>query len=53
LKLYERLGFVAEGRRREDTWFSIGWHDGGELGMLDREWLAKMEKWGEGNLVEG
>ncbi|KAF2267190.1 acyl-CoA N-acyltransferase [Lojkania enalia] len=38
LRLYERLGFVVEGRQREALWHEGRWWDGVEMGMLDREW---------------
>lgn len=40
-KLYERLGFVHEGRAREAMWYDGGWHDMVELGMLKREWVER------------
>lgn len=36
--LYEDMGFVLEGRRRETIWFNRGWHDELEFGMTEREW---------------
>ncbi|PNY25103.1 Uncharacterized protein TCAP_04962 [Tolypocladium capitatum] len=36
--LYQDLGFVLEGRRREVAWFNRGWHDELEFGMTEREW---------------
>lgn len=41
LRLYERLGFLPEGRMREVVWYDGGYHDMVELGMLDREWWEK------------
>jgi RimJ/RimL family protein N-acetyltransferase len=43
-KLYERLGFVHEGRRREAVWYDGAYHDTVELSMLKREW---QERYGE------
>ena len=40
-RLYERLGFVVEGRAREATWKNGGWHDIIEMGMLEEEWREK------------
>ncbi|KAL1302753.1 hypothetical protein AAFC00_003103 [Neodothiora populina] len=42
--LYQRLGFVLEGRSREAFFFEGEWYDGIELAMLDREWRAIKEK---------
>lgn len=44
LKLYERLGFVYEGREREAVWYDGGWHDLVFFGMLEGEWRARNEK---------
>ncbi|KAH7551890.1 acyl-CoA N-acyltransferase [Bipolaris maydis] len=41
IRLYERLGFVVEGREREAVWFEGAWWDSFTLGMLDREWRAR------------
>ncbi|XP_014562176.1 hypothetical protein COCVIDRAFT_84844 [Bipolaris victoriae FI3] len=41
IRLYERLGFVVEGREREAVWFEGEWWDSFTLGMLDREWYAR------------
>jgi RimJ/RimL family protein N-acetyltransferase len=38
--LYERLGFVKEGRVREAFYWEGGWHDLCFLGMLEGEWRA-------------
>ena len=38
--LYQDMGFVLEGRRRETIWFNRGWHDELEFGMTEREWEA-------------
>jgi ribosomal protein S18 acetylase RimI-like enzyme len=37
-KVYERIGFVLEGRKREGLWVNGGWHDGLMYSILDREW---------------
>ncbi|KAH8885426.1 GNAT family acetyltransferase [Thozetella sp. PMI_491] len=39
--LYEKLGFVLEGRKRSCVWFNGGWHDHLIFGMLEDEWRAK------------
>lgn len=41
--LYERLGFVMEGRSREAMFFEGAWHDTVELGMLEHEWRPRWE----------
>ena len=41
LKLYEKLGFTLEGRKRESIWFDGAWHDTILLSMLEDEWRAK------------
>lgn len=41
LRLYERLGFVPEGRTREAAWFDGAYRDMVEMGMLDREWWER------------
>lgn len=37
-RLYESIGFVREGRRRETIWMDRAWHDEVEFGMTEREW---------------
>ena len=44
LKLYDRLGFVYEGREREAVWYDGRWHDHIFFGMLEGEWWARNEK---------
>ncbi|EIW81384.1 acyl-CoA N-acyltransferase [Coniophora puteana RWD-64-598 SS2] len=39
--LYERLGFVVEGRKREALWMDNKWEDSVSMGVLRREWAAK------------
>ncbi|KAM0227125.1 hypothetical protein ACHAPO_011805 [Fusarium lateritium] len=36
--LYESIGFVHEGIRRQQIWQNRGWHDLINLGMTEREW---------------
>ncbi|KAH8676108.1 acyl-CoA N-acyltransferase [Xylariales sp. PMI_506] len=38
LKLWRKLGFVEEGRRREAIYYDHGWHDVISFGILDHEW---------------
>jgi RimJ/RimL family protein N-acetyltransferase len=38
IRLYERLGFVLEGKRREFVWFEGKWYDDYTMGMLEHEW---------------
>lgn len=44
IKLYKRLGFKEEGRKRDELWHEGRWWDGVEFGMLDREWWSLQEK---------
>jgi GNAT superfamily N-acetyltransferase len=39
VRLYQRLGFVLEGRTRECAWYNGKFHDTVEMGMLRGEWL--------------
>ncbi|KAI7088826.1 hypothetical protein KC356_g2998 [Hortaea werneckii] len=41
IRLYERLGFVLESRKREHLWFDGRYWDLIELGMLDHEWRQR------------
>ncbi|PYH40712.1 GNAT family N-acetyltransferase [Aspergillus saccharolyticus JOP 1030-1] len=41
VRLYERLGFRVEGRRREAFWHDGKWHDDLVFGMLEREWRER------------
>lgn len=43
-RLYARLGFTEEGRRRECVWWDGDWGDVVEFGMLGREWKELREK---------
>ncbi|RMZ08315.1 hypothetical protein D0860_04728 [Hortaea werneckii] len=40
-RLYERLGFVLESRKREHLWFDGRYWDLIELGMLEHEWRQR------------
>ncbi|PNP53874.1 hypothetical protein FNYG_15672 [Fusarium nygamai] len=42
--LYEKLGFVEEGRAREVIWFERKWWDMIDYGMLESEWEALRAK---------
>lgn len=41
LRLYERLGFVIEGRKREAAWHDGQYMDVVEMSMLEREWRER------------
>ncbi|MCJ1376477.1 hypothetical protein MMC20_007720 [Loxospora ochrophaea] len=43
-RLYPRLGFTFEARRREALWFDGGWHDLVEFSMLEGEWPEKRKQ---------
>lgn len=43
-KLYEKLGFVLEGRRREALWKGGRWWDSLDMGILSREWAERNGK---------
>jgi RimJ/RimL family protein N-acetyltransferase len=43
LRLYEKLGFVVEGRERECVWYDGKWYDVVTLGMLEGEWQKLVE----------
>ena len=44
LKLYERMGFVLEGRKRESLWFEGSYWDFVMFGMLEDEWREQYGK---------
>ncbi|KAI1798688.1 acyl-CoA N-acyltransferase [Daldinia bambusicola] len=44
MRLYERLGFVKEGKHREAIWFNGGWYDHVLYGMLEHEWRERQRK---------
>jgi len=46
-KLYERLGFVIEGRARGCIWYDGEWCDMVHLGMLSEEWWGRYGGRGE------
>ena len=43
MELYERLGFVLEGRQRESLWYQGGWHDYLSFSMLEGEWASRRD----------
>jgi RimJ/RimL family protein N-acetyltransferase len=43
-RLYERMGFVLEGRKREAVFFDGAWHDIIELSMLEGEWRERAKQ---------
>lgn len=43
-KLYERLGFVPEQRKREALWFRGGWSDVLGFAMLEDEWRERQRQ---------
>jgi RimJ/RimL family protein N-acetyltransferase len=47
LRLYERLGFVFEGRKREAVWYRGAWWDLVDFGLLEGEWRALVAKEGK------
>lgn len=40
-KVYQKLGFISEGRRRECLWRGGRWWDSIHMGILAHEWEAK------------
>ena len=44
IKLYKKLGFTLEGRRREFLWFDGRWHDKLNFSMLEDEWRELQNK---------
>ncbi|KAF2175115.1 acyl-CoA N-acyltransferase [Zopfia rhizophila CBS 207.26] len=44
ISLYEKLGFVHEGRYRESLWHEGRWWDGIDMGLLEHEWRAMQEQ---------
>ncbi|KXJ88407.1 acyl-CoA N-acyltransferase [Microdochium bolleyi] len=48
MHVYEKkLGFVPEGRRRQQLWYRGRWHDFVEYGMLESEWRERQESEGK------
>jgi RimJ/RimL family protein N-acetyltransferase len=43
-KVYEKLGFVTEGRERESSWYHGRWWDNILMSMLDYEWEKLRKK---------
>jgi len=50
-KLYERLGFVYEGCKRQCLWYDGGWHDYISFSMLEDEWKARQEEKSSGSTL--
>lgn len=44
LKVYTRLGFILEGRGREEVLYRGRFYDDMYMGLLRREWLKKQER---------
>lgn len=44
MHLYERMGFVNEGRRRQVLYFKRKWYDSVQYSMLEDEWEALRSK---------
>jgi RimJ/RimL family protein N-acetyltransferase len=40
-RLYQKMGFVLEGRSRESLWHEGKWHDYLSFSMLEHEWRAR------------
>ena len=43
IKLYKKLGFTEEGRRRQFVWIKGSYHDAIMMGMLAEEWRDRKE----------
>jgi RimJ/RimL family protein N-acetyltransferase len=39
-RLYQKMGFIPEGRSRESLWYNGKWHDYLSYSMLEHEWRA-------------
>lgn len=50
-RLYKKLGFVEEGRRRKKIYHDMKWYDEVLLGMLREEWLALRRLKPDGEMV--
>lgn len=40
IKLWQKIGFTLEGRKRECVWFQRKWHDSVIFSLLEHEWDA-------------
>jgi RimJ/RimL family protein N-acetyltransferase len=49
VKLFERLGFVNEGKERESIWYDVEWHDKIIMGLLENGWRVRNKKREEQN----
>jgi RimJ/RimL family protein N-acetyltransferase len=45
--LYQKLGFVLEGQKRQHLWYRGAWHNFVQFGMLEGEWRELQEKEGK------
>ena len=52
-RLYERIGFREEGRKRESLWKDGGWWDEVQMGMLAMEWELIRQRSPVTNIVQG
>ncbi|CAL1712833.1 unnamed protein product [Somion occarium] len=43
IRLYQKMGFVEEGRIREAVWIDGQWQDIIAMGVLDREWAQRCQ----------
>ncbi|KAF8158339.1 acyl-CoA N-acyltransferase [Crassisporium funariophilum] len=44
VKLYKKVGFVEEGRKRKANFFNGEWQDSIYMGILEEEWFAKLKE---------
>ncbi|KAJ3515383.1 hypothetical protein NLJ89_g1792 [Agrocybe chaxingu] len=44
IKLYKKVGFVEEGRKRKANFFNGEWQDSIYMGILEEEWFAKTKQ---------
>lgn len=44
LRLYEKLGFVTEARKRDMFWHDGGYQDLVEMSMLEHEWRERYDQ---------
>ncbi|PPQ89682.1 hypothetical protein CVT25_013869 [Psilocybe cyanescens] len=44
IKLYKKIGFVDEGRKRKSNFFDGKWQDSIHMGLLEEEWFAKQSQ---------
>lgn len=53
LHVYEKVGFVEEGREREAIWFGGKWYDIVSMSILEHEWRAKREAAKKSSKING